>query len=552
MSAIAITNDWHKTQMARAIPGAYYSKDDAAWVLDPVELTPRGAAVALKLFPTLGIEHPQLNEIRDRMLLDVRPFDNATPYGKRIEAPGVESVLSELGSSFFDYQALDLGYLADVLEAHGGAYLGWERGLGKTLGACALTERLGCRTALYVVPNTAKHPVWEPEVQQWLREYFEAIFVLPNAKKQRERTISQLREALRQGKRVCLITHYESLNLIAGKGGRGWDKFGEWDIVVADECHRIKNPKAQMSKALKRITTRYKLAMSGSIIMNHPEELFSQVNWLFPERYSRKWADWNDRFIDYVEGGYGRICVGVKLDKLDELRQELGVFMVYRRKEDELDLPPRTDEERRITMSPGQEKVYNELVAACVARLDDGSFVVADDGLPMLVKLRQIATGLDLVGNMKDSSKLDFAHDMIIDNEEGTYVVFSWFKAACSALAERLNDSGVPAGVITGDVSHQKRGPIIERFKAGELRVLCATIGTLGESQNLQVADNAVFLDRSWNPEDNAQAEDRIYRIGQERPVTITHLIAANTVDEHRVLPTVVNKQALRRLILGG
>jgi SNF2 family DNA or RNA helicase len=74
----------------------------------------------------------------------------------------------------------------------------------------------------------------------------------------------------------------------------------------------------------------------------------------------------------------------------------------------------------------------------------------------------------------------------------------------------------------------------------------------MGESVNLQSASNAVFLDRSWNPATNAQAADRIYRIGQTKPVTITHIVARGTVDEERVLPAIANKEALRKIVLGG
>ena len=223
--------------------------------------------------------------------------------------------------------------------------------------------------------------------------------------------------------------------------------------------------------------------------------------------------------------------------------------MVYRRKDDELDLPERVDEDRYVELSPGQQAIYDELVTTCLARLDSGEYVAADDGLPMLIKLRQVATGLDLLGDVHDSTKLETAASMILDNPDEQFVVFSWFKAACYALAEYLG--GEPA-VITGDVAMHKREKIIEQFKSGEKQVLACTISTMGESQNFQNANNAIFLDRSWNPSDNAQAEDRIYRMGQENKVTVTHLIAKDTVDEHRVMPTLANKESLRRMILGG
>lgn len=546
---IHITDAYTKGEMARAIPHAYFDFESKSWVLNRTDATPRSAAVALKLFPELALAEPMLVDLRESMIQDVRPFDNASKFDHRIEASHVERVLAGEDKALYEFQAVDLGYLDAVLGEHGAGYLGWERGLGKTIGACCIADARDAQSVLAVVPNTAKETVWEPELRTYLGDIYDHIFILPNNKKRREWMMDRVKSAKEDGESMVLVVHYEALAIIAGKNKRGWDKYGEWDLIVADEVHRIKNPKAKMTRALKKVPTKEKLGLSGSIIQNHAEELFSPLQWMFPDRYRSRWRDWNDRFLDYVEGGYAKVFVGIIPEQLEPLRKELGVFMVYRRKEDELDLPERTDEDRFVDLSPGQRKVYDQLVGTCMAELENGDFVVADDGLPMLVKLRQIATGLDLVGDANDSSKLDIAAEMIADNEDEQFVVFSWFKNACYALANRIEDE---AAVVTGDVRMDHRADIINSFTTGEKRVLICTISTMGESQNFQNANNVIFLDRSWNPSDNKQAEDRVYRLGQEKKVTITHLIAKDTVDEHRVAPTLVNKDTLRRMILGG
>lgn len=554
-TAIPLTAEFTKQHMARAVPGAFYDRESKAWVLgDP---TPRGAAVALRLFPEIGAEHPELIQLRDALLQDVRPFDNATPYDRRVEAPNVAAALEAEGKAFYDFQDIDLGYLGDVLRTHKGAYLGWERGLGKTLGTCALIEDLGARAVLVVAPNTAKRPVWHAEVERWLPQWFDWVLVLPNEKTKRERTMRHVKECRRRGESVCLIAHYEALAIIAGKNGRrigrGWDQYGTWDLVAADEAHRIWNTDAQMTKALKKVPAAAKLALSGSIIQNHAEELFSPLQWLFPDSYRSKWRDWNDRFLDYVDGGWGRICVGIKPERLDEMRKELGVFMVYRRKEDELDLPDRTEQTLMIDLSPAQRKAYDELARTCMTELEDETKVKAADGLVLLTRLRQIATGLDLLAEtVEDSAKLDLAIDLIEDAEDEAFVVFSWYKAAAEALAERLEAKGIGTFIVDGDVKHDERARRIDAFQAGEGRVFIGTLSTLSESVTLTRASNAIFLDRSWNPATNVQAADRIYRIGQDKAVTITHIVARDTVDELRVLPALANKEALRRTILGG
>lgn len=550
-----------RTPAARAVPGAVWSRQDKTWVLhDP---TSRSAAVALRLFPDVAAKYPELERLRDELIEDVRPFDNATKADLHVsdESPEVGRILAGHEQWWYEFQNLDLGYLAAVLLNHHGAYLGWERGLGKTLGACSIVDALGLNRVLVVCPNTAKEPVWKAEIERFLPHA--TVDVLPNVKAKRDAMFEEycyLDWAERHGEREIeplrvLIVHYEALHIIAKNrpsNMRGWDRMGEWDLVIADEAHRIKNPKAQMTRALKKIRTKYKLALSGSIIANHAEELFSPLQWLFPEIYSSKWRDWNDRYLDYVEGPFGRILVGIKPDKVDQMRDELGVFMCYRRKEDELDLPIKTEQTLHVDLLPEQRRAYEDLRDTCVAQLDTGGALTADEGLVMLTRLRQLATGLEVLDpGSAGSSKLDLATDLILDSEE-PFVVFSWFKAAAHAMRERLEKHGVACFLVDGDVKHEDRSDYIERFQAGDGRVFIGTLSTLGESVNLHRATNAVFLDRSWNPQTNAQAADRIYRIGQTRPVTITHLVAKDTVDEYNVQPSLNNKEALRKMILGG
>jgi SNF2 family DNA or RNA helicase len=154
-----------------------------------------------------------------------------------------------------------------------------------------------------------------------------------------------------------LVVHYEALQILEKAGW--WKKLGEWDLVVADEAHRLKNPQALMTRAIKKIPSQARLALSGSIIQNHIEELFSVLQWLFPERYKAKWRDWNDRYLDYVESSFGRVCIGVKPDRLDAMRDELSRFMVVRYKEDELDLPDKTEQTLYVELSPKQRRAYN-------------------------------------------------------------------------------------------------------------------------------------------------------------------------------------------------
>lgn len=554
---IALTDEWLKKTLAQAVPGARWDGDARAWVVD--DPTARAASVALKLFPYLATEYPELVELRSTLLVDVRPTDFATPYGQRINAPRVQAVIDGLGWTLHDYQALDVGYGADFLKANGGFYIGWDRGLGKTLALCLLIDALDSSATMVVCPNTLKHDVWEKELHRFCP--WVDVFVMPNTKPKRERMLRELKEARAEGRPVVLVTHYEALPVVAGKGstatgrvslGDGWAKLGiEW-LKAADEGHRLANPKAQFTRTFKKVPSPYgTVIMSGSIVQNHLEELYSPLEAMFPKRYSSRWRDWNNRFLDYVEG-HGKVLVGIKEGVEQEMRDELGVFMVYRRKEDELPgLPVKVKVTHKVALAPAQRKAYDELVETCLTELEDGTRVKAQAGIAMMTKLRQVATGLDLLGDVVDSTKLEFAEETILDGADDVFVVFSWYKAACHALAARLKAKGVTAAVMTGDSGDEDRRARIADFRSGRYRVLIGTIATMGEGINLQNANNVIFLDRALNPALNDQAIDRVHRQGQTRRVIVTNLIAEDTVDELVVEPLLGTKEAARAVLLG-
>lgn len=561
---VLLTDEYLPGKKAEAIPGGHWSPGEG-WVAEIH--TARQATIALLLFPEIGPQFPHLEELRDSMAQDMRPFDNATPFGFHLRPkPEMKERLMAywnidpesvggLYNPLHEYQQIDLGYIRTIMDNYGSAYIGWDRGLGKTSATCILADELDCKRIVVVCRNAAKVNIWHECVEALLPDH--QCLVLPNEKKKREEMLASIHKR-KDPEPYVLIVHYEALAIIAGKNSKGkmhragWDKLGPLDMVCADEVHRLSNPKAKMTHAIKYIDTKYKLALSGSIIQNRVEELFSVLQWLFPDRYKSQWRDWNNRYLDYIDGGYGRVCIGVKANKIEDLRQELGVFTVYRRKEDELDLPEKITETVHVDLLPEQLKVYEDLRDTLIAEVDGADDIKSLDGAAMLGKLRQVATGLECFGGT-GSSKLDRAVEQIQENPDEAFVVFSWFKAPCYALQERLAKAEIESWVATGDQDEAKeRTPAVAAFQLGERQVFIGTIATLSESIQLHRASNVIFLDRSWNPEETGQAVDRVHRQGQARRTTITHLVTRDTVDELRVAPVIRNKESLRRLILGS
>src|ERR1700761_4803561 len=111
MTVIPITNLYTQGAMARAIPNAEFNRESKWWELDMDEATARDAMVTLKLFPELAVDFPELIDLQQTIVQEMRPFDNATPFDTRIEDNAVSRMMADEGKTYYDFQALDLGYL---------------------------------------------------------------------------------------------------------------------------------------------------------------------------------------------------------------------------------------------------------------------------------------------------------------------------------------------------------------------------------------------------------------------------------------------------------
>lgn len=567
MSTFHLTSEWTEAGKARGVPGAWWSGEADAWLLE--DPSPRSAAAALALFPHLNGE-PELVELRETLIRRAVPADFATPFYEQCGRPSgaaiayrVASILAAKGWTMDDdeheYQRIDINYMLAVLRQHKGAYLAWARGKGKTLATCCILDSLDVQAALVVAPNTAKQSVWADALSEfcpWL-----TVRVLPNDKVKRERMLAELPELAAAGTPFVLVAHYEAMAIICGKSkpaGKthttlldGWKKLGiKWDIKVFDEGHRLANTDAMQTRAARKVPAEMALLLSGSVFQNKWEELFGPFRVLFPDRYKAKDRDWNSRFLDYVENGWGKTCIGILPDRVGAMCDEMGRFMAYRDKESKCLV-----DTVLVDMSAEQSRVYDEVAQTCLAELVDGTRVKVSTGVAIRTKLRQIATGLDLFSReVVDSTKLDAAIATIQKNWDrgDDYVIFVWYKESALALAARLDALGIDSWLITGDVKMKDRDDAIRRFTAGEKRVMIGSIATMGESVNLQRANHIVKIDRSENPALNKQCDDRVDRQGQKRTVYLTDIITRGTVDELKVLPNLLNKEALARAIFGG
>lgn len=593
--------------LARKVPGAIYSPEERAVILPSP--TPRAATVALALQPSIAINHPELVELRDAAIQDVTPVDNATRLQLHIDAPVVHQLLLDQGFDWLEFdhgvnepvvfqrkctpkdcplgetlpipcgkcyedvypnQDTDLGYAAAMLNKVHAFQLGWARGYGKTLGTAALIEANHYRSVVIAPPNSAKFDTWVRELEHYLPSH--QVVVMGNkGPEHRAGVMQRCKELYAAETPFVLVLHHEAIALVAGKKPRpsgrgstildGWKKLKiQWDLKVVDESHRLKTAGkiagSQFHRAACKIPATNALALTGSLFENDWEELYGPLHFLLPSRYAEPWADWNLRHFEYVEG-YGKVNVGPLEGHAQAIRDELGVFTIVREK---LDRAEHTS--IVVDLSPGQYKAYTELVETMFSRLEDDTLVFAEIGVVQLTRLRQVATGLNLLSaEVDDSSKMDAAVARVAKYPDHDFFIATWHKEAAYALARRFETLGHPTFVVTGDVGDKERvrriaasrEAVAERMDApwGKPVIVIGTIATLGESINLQHLNHVIRVELSFNPALNRQVVDRVDRTGQTRDVYCDDILANGTVDMTVTAPNLANKNATRAFLLG-
>lgn len=315
-----------------------------------------------------------------------------------------------------------------------------------------------------------------------------------------------------------------------------------FDMIVVDEIHACKNPQSQQGENLLKVNkAKYRIGMTGTLLMNNPLDTFLPLKWIGAENSTLS------TFKHYYCMFDGFILTGFK--NTQYLKYQLADYTL-RRTKDILDLPPKTIINEYVDMSDTQTKFYEDVQNGVIKDVDKVKLNTANL-LALTSRLRQ-ATACPSVLTTKNvpSAKVDRALDLIeqITSAGDKVVVFSTFKETVKNICDKLTDINYVS--CTGDDNDADISERINKFQTDDnCKVLCGTWQKCGTGITLTSANYMVFLDVPWTDAVYTQAQDRIYRIGTKDKVTIYHLICKDTIDE-RVLEIVNDKSALSDYII--
>lgn len=326
-----------------------------------------------------------------------------------------------------------------------------------------------------------------------------------------------------------------------------------WFHIIDDECQDAQNRKSQYTTSKKQLKATFKTDLSGTPFTNTPDKFWSILHWLRKDKFGSYWR-FRKEFcvVDTDIWGYEHISDTKNEQKL--LRQ-IAPFYVRRLKKDVAkELPPKYYSTRVVELAPNQRRVYEEMRKRMLAWVGDreDQMLPAPVVVAQLTRLQQFALAyaelvpkkvthrdgsteiVDEVHLKRPSSKADEFVSIVEDAPDKSFVGFSTSKKMVNLVSAELSRKGIDHGVFTGDTPGHLKTQIVEDFQRGKIRIFLGTIQAGGVAITLHRGDTVVFLDRSWSPSENEQAEDRLHRIGQINPVHVIDIVARDTLDQGR------------------
>jgi len=420
-------------------------------------------------------------------------------------------------------------------------------GVGKTYTSLILSELWVCNRILVLCPPSVV-PAWIEQVKMHTDR---SIYVIDGP--------AYLRwEEFYTSDENVIILPYDGLKYVFGdiKDVKRWSK-GElrdaqgfvlddkrllavkelgFDCVIMDEIHHIRNPQSVQSRAAIKASGEIKhaIGMTGTPIANDAADLWAAY---FAVDRGKSLGPSRNAFIHK----YGYMDPWkrphVRKSSLPAIRKQVSpVTMQYARHEC-IDLPPETREVVSVEMSDKQTKLTNQLRTTFAANVDNKKITVAN-ALVATIKLAQVANGFiqDEDGNVEvfnENPKIEILKEVVSELEEKC-IIFHAFETDGQLIEKAMKKMGIHSRSLRGEITHKQREKALNDFKNDpSVRVLIAHPQCGGEGLNLQFASVAIFYS-CWyeGMHVREQAEGRISRTGQTKPVLFIDIVAERSVDE--------------------
>jgi len=490
------------------------------------------------------------NEGRLRTILDETERilkELASPLSLDVVEVEQPSILK--GVTLMPHQIHGLRWLVSLTENQMSGILADDMGLGKTVQTLAFLAHLAEHRAepgphLILLPfSTLSH--WVDEITSWLPSLHFIVF------RGQERDIFALRQEMVRGVNSVnivlstfetFVVHHAFLTSFP------------WFCVIADEGHRLKNFNTRVSRLCRMLPCRHRFLLTGTPVQNSLGELWSLLSFVAPQAFGSldEFHMWfalppppSLRDIDDVDAVSKMLSEEEELLIIQRLHSVLRPFLLRRTKDLVLaDLPEKNEVVIWVPMSSWQKALYASSVRRlkCLGAGKGGAMPSSCSVMGLRKALNHpfhFIDGQSTVAEKEEnlyraSGKFEFLDRVLPRMLQFGHkiLIFAQMTSLLDLLQQLLLRHGIRYQRIDGSMSMRRRRDALHSFRTEpETGVLLLTTRAGGLGLNLQVADTVILFDSDWNPQVDAQAMDRVHRIGQQRPVLVVRLMTPTALD---------------------
>ena len=490
-----------------------------------------------------------------------------------------ESFSTEIENNLFvgtlrSYQIEGVNWMLHLYENGLNGILADEMGLGKTIQTIAFLCKLrqkGILGPFLIICPLATVDNWRTEFKRFAPRFPALAYVGTKLERSflRERRLQTLNTNF-----PLIITTYE----ISMRDSKYLKAF-RYKYIIVDEGHRLKNPKCKLLEELKHYHSSNRLLLTGTPLQNDLKELWALLHFLLPDIFSDLdiFENWFDHSDLNSKKGLNRVQSEEKEQSvISRLHQVLEPFLLRRLKSEvEANLPRKKEYLLNAKLTKTQIDYYQAILEKRLRMflIEKGGSTnqIKKEVMNMklqnsIVQLRKVCnhpylfdfpydrrTGLLQIDEniVTSCGKMLLLDQLLLKLLKGNHkvLIFSQMTKMLEILADYLSLRMIKYCIIDGDVEYRNRVHQIKQFNETNSQVFLLSTRAGGQGINLTSADTVIIYDSDWNPQMDLQAQDRVHRIGQTKPVNVYRLVTQKTV-ETRVIEKASLKRKLEKVVI--
>jgi SWI/SNF-related matrix-associated actin-dependent regulator 1 of chromatin subfamily A len=401
-----------------------------------------------------------------------------------------------------------------------------DMGLGKTTSAIIAALESGSKKVLIICPATLKIN-WKREIESYSDK---SVYIA-------------------EGKNFSTDADFVIINYDIIKNFHDTKKKGEsqildanFDLVVVDEAHYIKNATAQRTKLINDLVKKVDRLwlLTGTPMTSRPIDYFNLLS-LIESPVAKNWMAYAIRYCQGYQFNVGgrKVWNVMGASNLEELRDRTSGLTLRRLKENVLDLPDKIITPVYLRL---KSKMYEEIMGEYYDWYDKNP----EESKSLTVQFTKLTKIRQVIADEKVSQTIELAENIV---EQGKKVIiFCNFTDSLNKICEHFGKAAVK---INGSMSKPERQHSVDSFQENDkIKVLVGNIRAAGVGITLTAAEAVIMNDLSFLPSDHAQAEDRAYRYGQKNNVLVYYPIFENTI-EGIIYDILNNKKQVIATVMG-